>query len=53
MKIKGYAWWLMPLIPALGRQRQGLFKAILVQSKFQDTQGYTKKLNLEKTPQNQ
>ena len=31
------AWWRMPLIPALGRQRPGL------QSEFQDSQGYTEK----------
>ena len=40
------AWWHMPLIPALGRQRQADFwvrgKPGL-QSEFQDSQGYTEK----------
>jgi hypothetical protein len=38
----------MPLIPALGRQRQ----ASLKQSEFQDSQGFTEKPCLEK-PKNQ
>jgi hypothetical protein len=32
-------WWRTPLIPALGRQRQG---------EFQDSQGYTEKPCLQK-----
>jgi hypothetical protein len=40
------AWWHMPLIPALGRQRQADFWVRGqpgLQSEFQDSQGYTEK----------
>ena len=40
------AWWRIPLIPALGRQRQMNFWVLGqpgVQSEFQDSQGYTEK----------
>jgi hypothetical protein len=39
----------MPLIPVLGRQRQRILGQPGLQSKFQDSQGYTKKLCLKKT----
>jgi hypothetical protein len=42
----GWAWWRMPLIPALGRQRQPDFWVQVqpgIQSEFQDSQGYTEK----------
>jgi hypothetical protein len=45
------AWWLTPLIPALGRQRQVDFWVRGqpgLQSEFQDSQGYTEKPCLEK-----
>jgi hypothetical protein len=45
-------WWHMPLIPALGRQRQADFWVWGqpgLQSEFQDGQGYTEKPCLEKT----
>jgi hypothetical protein len=45
----------MPLIPALGRQRQADFwfrDQPGLQSEFQDSQGYTEKPCLEKTKQN-
>jgi hypothetical protein len=45
------AWWRMPLIPALGRQRQVDFRVQGqpgLQSEFQDSQGYTEKSCLEK-----
>jgi hypothetical protein len=45
-------WWHMPLIPALGRQRQADFWVWGqpgLQSEFQDSQGYTEKPCLEKT----
>ena len=45
------AWWRMPLIPALGRQRQADFWVLGqpgLQSEFQDSQGYTEKPCLEK-----
>ena len=45
------AWWYMPLIPALGRQRQADFWVRGqpgLQSEFQDSQGYTEKPSLEK-----
>jgi hypothetical protein len=48
---KGRAWWRMPLIPALGRQRQADFWVRGqpgLQSEFQDSQGYTEKPCLEK-----
>jgi hypothetical protein len=48
-------WWHMPLIPALGRQRQADFWVRGQpgpQSEFQDSQGYTEKPCLEK-PKNQ
>jgi hypothetical protein len=44
-------WWHMPLIPALGRQRQVNFWVRGqpgLQSEFQDSQGYTEKPCLEK-----
>jgi hypothetical protein len=47
----GRAWWLIPLIPALGRQRQVNFWVWGqpgLQSEFQDSQGYTEKPCLEK-----
>jgi hypothetical protein len=46
-----WAWWHMPLIPALGRQRQVNFLVRGqpgLQSEFQDSQGYTEKPCLEK-----
>jgi hypothetical protein len=46
------AWWHMPLIPALERQRQVDFWVRGqpgLQSEFQDSQGYTEKPCLEKT----
>jgi hypothetical protein len=49
-------WWCMPLIPALGRQRQADFWVRGqpgLQSEFQDSQGYTEKPCLEKTKQKQ
>jgi hypothetical protein len=45
-------WWRMPLIPALGRQRQAdlWFQGQPgLQSEFQDSQDYTEKPCLEKT----
>jgi hypothetical protein len=45
------AWWRSPLIPALGRQRQvdlWVWGQPGLQSEFQDSQGYTEKLGLEK-----
>jgi hypothetical protein len=48
---RGWAWWRMPLIPALGRQRQADFWVRGqpgLQSEFQDNQGYTEKPCLEK-----
>jgi hypothetical protein len=39
-------WWLMPVIPALGSQRQADFRVRGqpgLQSKFQDSQDYTEK----------
>jgi hypothetical protein len=50
------AWWHTPLIPALGRQRQAYFWVRGqpgLQSEFQDSQGYTEKLCLEKNKQQQ
>jgi hypothetical protein len=48
------AWWCMPLIPALGRQRQVNFWVQGqpgLQSEFQDSQGYTEKpCQQNKTP---
>ena len=44
-------WWHMPLIPALGRQRQADFWVQGqpgLQSEFQYSQGYTEKPCLEK-----
>jgi hypothetical protein len=46
----------MPLIPALGRQRQVDFRVRgqpVLQSEFQDSQGYTEKPCLEKPKPNQ
>jgi hypothetical protein len=46
----GEQWWHMPLIPALGRQRQADFWVWGqpgLQSKFQNSQGYTEKPCLE------
>ena len=50
-------WWCMPLIPALGRQRQRQADFRVqgqpgLQSEFQDNQGYTEKPCLEKQTQN-
>jgi hypothetical protein len=45
-------WWCMPLIPALGRQRQADFWVLGqpgLQSEFQDSQGYKEKPCLKKT----
>jgi hypothetical protein len=45
------AWWRMPLIPALGRQRQVDFSVRgqpALQSEFQDSQGYAENPCLEK-----
>jgi hypothetical protein len=50
-----WAWWCMPLIPELGRQRQVDFWVRGqpgLQSEFQDSQGYTEKTCLKK-PTNQ
>ena len=50
-QVTGWAWWHMPLIPALRRQRQVDFWVQGqpgLQSKFQDSQGYTEKPCLEK-----
>ena len=47
---QGWAWWRMPLIPALGRQRQvdfWVWGQPGLQSEFQDSQGYTQKPCLE------
>jgi hypothetical protein len=55
MLVKCQAWWHMPLVPALGRQRQVDFWVRGqpgLQSKFQDSQGYTEKPCLKK-PTNQ
>jgi hypothetical protein len=49
--IDSRAWRLTPLIPALGRQRQGdsgVRGQPGLQSEFQDSQGYTQKPCLEK-----
>jgi hypothetical protein len=43
----------MPLIPALGKQRQVDQGQFGLQSEFQDTQGYTEKPCLEKQQQQQ
>jgi hypothetical protein len=51
IKILGQALWHMPLIPALGRQRQKDFWVRGqpgLQSELQDSQGYTEKPYLEK-----
>jgi hypothetical protein len=48
-----WAWWRTPLIPALRRQRQADFWVRGqpgLQSKFQDSQGYTEKSCLEPPP---
>jgi hypothetical protein len=50
-KRKPWAWWRMPLIPALRRQRQADFWVRGqpgLQSEFQDSQGYTEKPCLKK-----
>jgi hypothetical protein len=44
-------WWCMPLIPALGRQRQvdfWVWGQPALQSEFQDSQRYTEKPCLKK-----
>jgi hypothetical protein len=45
------AWWLVPLVPALGKHRQGILVQgqAALQSKFQNSQGYTEKPWLEKS----
>jgi hypothetical protein len=51
MAITSWAWWRMPLIPALGRQRQADFWVRGqpgLQSEFQDSLGYTEKPCLKK-----
>jgi hypothetical protein len=48
--IYSWVWWRMPLIPALGRQRQADFWVWGqpgLQSEFQDSQDYTEKPCLE------
>ena len=45
-------WWHMPLIPALGRQRQGVQGQPGLQSEFQDSQGYKEKPCLENKNEN-
>jgi hypothetical protein len=53
---RSWAWWHMPLIPALRRQRQADFCVRGqpgLQSEFQDSQGYTEKPCLEKQQQQQ
>jgi hypothetical protein len=55
LKVVAEQWWCMPLIPALGRQRQidfWVWGKPGLQSEFQDSQGYTKKPCLEKPNQN-
>ena len=55
-KVGNRAWWCTPLIPALGRQRQVDFWVLGqpgLQSKFQNSQGYTEKPCLEKTKNKQ
>jgi hypothetical protein len=50
-KFSARRWWCMPLIPALGRQRQVDFWVRGqpgLQSEFQDSQGYTEKPCLKK-----
>jgi hypothetical protein len=50
--IKSWSRWHTLFIPALGRQRQADFwvrDQPGLQSEFQDSQGYTEKLYLEKT----
>jgi hypothetical protein len=50
-KVFSQEWWLTPLIPALGRQKQADFWVggqPGLQSEFQDSQGYTEKLCLKK-----
>jgi hypothetical protein len=54
-KKKSWAWWRTPLIPALGRQRQADFWVRGqpgLQSKLQDSQGYTEKPCLKKKKKN-
>jgi hypothetical protein len=51
----GWVWWHMPLIPALGRQRQVGFWVRGqpgLQNEFQDSQGYTEKPCLEENNNN-
>jgi hypothetical protein len=55
-KIYSRAWWRMPLIPALGRQRQADFWVPGqpgLQSEFQGSQDYTEKPWLKKQKKNQ
>jgi hypothetical protein len=50
----GQAWWLTPLIPALGRQRQADFwvrDQPGLQSEFQNSQGYRETLSWKHPPQ--
>jgi hypothetical protein len=49
-------WWRMPLIPALGRQRQVEFRVRGqpgLQSEFQDSQDYTTEKPVSKKPKKQ
>jgi hypothetical protein len=53
-RILSWVWWRMPLIPALGRQKQADFWVPGqpgLQSEFQDSQSYTEKPCLEKQKQ--
>jgi hypothetical protein len=57
-RTESWAWWCMPLIPVLGRQRQVDFWVRGqpgLQSEFQDSQGYTEKpcLKIKKQKQQQ
>ena len=54
MRCRARLWWRTPLIPALGTQRQADFWVRGqpgLQSELQDSQGYTEKLCLKKTKQ--
>ena len=54
LRYSSQAWWRMPLIPALGRQRQvdfWVWGQPGLQSEFQNSQGYTEKPCLETNKQ--